>query len=459
MSPMCIAFNVAKTVFLASFSLLTFSQFQSSYAQQANLLNDAYEQFNIAAAKHSQELNDLRGRRALPPIYLHDLSVSSIAHVLSTTEERHGSHSWSFGQALYPENTSLLFYSYSQEKLHTWLLGGDGIKVYHQREVSEDQLYQLERQLRNALGVESIQSPRIPYQRAFVQVASSREYRGANFNLAVARMTNLLIPEVVANELKGTKHLIVVPVLNLGTIPYPILRPFNDNSFLVDHMSVSIAPSLFDIGADVLPWDTRHAFHSPLIVGNPYLPESPEWVVPPLPGAQREAEVVAELLGTEALVLAEATKEEILSRVTRSTLLYFATHGIANTQDPLEGGFLMFSASTLEQGWWTAREIQETGLHQAQIAVLSACQTGLGGVHDAGIIGVARAFQIAGVRRVVMSLWNVDDEATSNLMQAFMRHLETTFPSEALRLAMLETRAAHANPSDWASFVLFGSPR
>ena len=83
----------------------------------------------------------------------------------------------------------------------------------------------------------------------------------------------------------------------------------------------------------------------------------------------------------------------------------------------------MFSADRFEQGWWTVKEVQETRIRETEIAILSACQTGLGKVHDAGIIGLARAFQIAGVPRVVMSLWSVDDAATSELMQAFIKHL------------------------------------
>lgn len=110
------------------------------------------------------------------------------------------------------------------------------------------------------------------------------------------------------------------------------------------------------------------------------------------------------------------------------------------------------------KGWWTASEIQNTRL-RANIAVFSACQTGLGKVHDAGIIGLTRAFQLAGVPRVVMSLWSVDDQATNMLMQTFVKHLENYIPSEALRQAMLEARKDYPKPSEWASFLLFGTPR
>jgi CHAT domain-containing protein len=83
----------------------------------------------------------------------------------------------------------------------------------------------------------------------------------------------------------------------------------------------------------------------------------------------------------------------------------------------------------------------------------------LGKTHDAGIIGLARAFQIAGVPRVVMSLWSVNDAATSELMQAFVANLRSFVPAEALRRAMLQVRRKRPHPAQWASFVLFGTPR
>ena len=92
---------------------------------------------------------------------------------------------------------------------------------------------------------------------------------------------------------------------------------------------------------------------------------------------------------------------------------------------------------------------------------MSACQTGLGNAHNAGIIGLTRAFQIAGVEHVIMSLWNVSDEATADLMVAFINELETGvefIPAVALRNAILQTREKWPNPAHWASFVVFGIP-
>ena len=94
-----------------------------------------------------------------------------------------------------------------------------------------------------------------------------------------------------------------------------------------------------------------------------------------------------------------------------------------------------------------------------EMVILSACQTGLGKSMEAGVVGLARSFLLSGSNHVIMSLWNVDDEATAYLMNRFLFHLgeKTRFmPAEPLRRALLDTRKKYPKPSQWASFSLFG---
>ncbi len=434
-------------------SIITYAQSQTK---------DIAELFNLAAQEHKWRLDDLmRNRGITEPIYfpeissdnvLPNISSESIAKALaakSTTQNY-------FARTPYQEKTAVLFYSYNDKALQTWLVDEQGIQAYHRRMITQEQLNYAVDSLRRSLGVDTLQFCGF-FIRSSVRVVLSD--RGANLSIddAICHLTEILLPPPVANKLVTVKHLIVVPTQILGTVPYALLKPFENQSYLIDKMSISMAPSLYDIGVKISSWDVKIAFSSPLIVGNPFLPENPEWNVPPLPGAEREAKAVAKVMNSVPLIGKKATKEAVTSRASESSLLYFATHGVADLDTPL-GGLIMLSAQTLEEGWWTAKEIQALRL-RAEIAVLSACQTGLGGIHDAGIIGISRAFQIAGVPRVVMSLWNVDDEATSELMQAFIRHLKSDIPSEALRQAMVETREDYPSPSKWASFVLFGTPR
>jgi CHAT domain-containing protein len=175
-----------------------------------------------------------------------------------------------------------------------------------------------------------------------------------------------------------------------------------------------------------------------------------------------ESQAVAHLLGSTPLTGKSATKKAVLERVERADIIYLATHGMAHPNRPLDG-FLALSGAPQPDGIWTAKEIQSCRL-EADLVVLSACQTGLGGIHDAGVIGVARGFQIAGAKWVVMSLWSVDDRFTSQLMQSFVAELlsaqtiEQCLPAGALRKAMLSMRHTNGDPKAWAPFVVFGVP-
>src|SRR5690606_33076659 len=112
--------------------------------------------------------------------------------------------------------------------------------------------------------------------------------------------------------------------------------------------------------------------------------------------------------------------------------------------------------------WLTPRRIlrhhNQRGM-AAKLVVLSACQTALGGFHEGGVIGLARAFQLAGASRVVMSQWSVSDEHTEALMRRFVDALEGGYaPHDALREAMRSFRREHPEPAFWAPFTLFGTP-
>lgn len=146
-------------------------------------------------------------------------------------------------------------------------------------------------------------------------------------------------------------------------------------------------------------------------------------------------------------------------------ILYFATHGIADAANPLDGSFLVLSGSNEESAFLTAKEIQDIRLNcqlNARLVVLSACQTGLGSTHEAGVIGLARAFQIAGADNVLMSLWNIDDRETVKLMGKFMEiYIKENHatPYEALRQSMVWYRDhVKSPPYYWASFSIFGIP-
>jgi len=408
--------------------------------------NSSRRRRRVPPGETLREITDAFLLRGAPPLseYVGDSSLYELTTALRNN---------------FPMGTALIFYAYKGESLQIWLIDQTGLKAYSSDFIPQRKLESAIYELRRALGVDSLQASRAPaLLRDLIQRPPPVEPAGAKLSSeqAIAQVTSMLLPSVVAQHLDFVRHLIVAPILGLGTVPYAVLRPFKADAFLIDKMSISVVPSLFDVEGRTREWTP--SYQKPLVIGNPYLPPSRRWRVPPLPGAEDEAESIANLINARPLTGRQASRRRVIARAGRADFLYFATHGVASSDDPLSGGFLFLSARTLAGGFWTAKEVQNSKLN-AQIAVLSACQTGLGRVHDAGVIGLSRAFQIAGVPRVVMSLWSVNDRATADLMKAFVKYLRTNIPSESLRLAMLEVRRQRPAPSQWASFVLFGTPR
>jgi CHAT domain-containing protein len=121
-----------------------------------------------------------------------------------------------------------------------------------------------------------------------------------------------------------------------------------------------------------------------------------------------------------------------------------------------------------DDGILTAEEVASLDLSGVEWAVLSACDTGVGEIHAGeGVFGLRRAFQVAGARTVVMSLWSVDDQATRAWMKAlyegrFQRRLSTADAVHQASLSVLRDRRAKGlstHPFFWAAFVAAGDWR
>ena len=143
--------------------------------------------------------------------------------------------------------------------------------------------------------------------------------------------------------------------------------------------------------------------------------------------------------------------------------VHFATHGYLDSEQPDLSAIVLSLVDQKGQpqdGFLRAHEIFNLNL-PAELVVLSACQTGLGKeTKGEGLVGLTRGFMYAGARRVVVSLWNVNDKATADLMQRFYSGIlrEKLTPSAALRKAQAEMwqQKQWQSPYYWAAFVLQG---
>lgn len=360
------------------------------------------------------------------------------------------------GWVSYPENSAVLFVAFDRRGMRSYLIDGGGLAASAATNTSVDELRAAAIDLRYALDVDGIENVRAPKLRG----ESNHPPRASSGDLivdeATARVANLLFPPAIAEALEEVDHLLVVSNGVVASIPFPLL-PFGEG-MMVDHMTVTVSAGMYDLDMIVAPWE-RDELSDMLVIADPVVPELSRWDVVPLPGARKEGREVAEALNANLLVGGEAQKSEVIRRSGDLDLLYIAAHGVSDPQNPVDGGLLMLAGSSEEEALWTGREIQTSAMARTQLVVLSACQTGLGMPHEGGMIGLARAFQKAGVPRVVMSLWSVDDASTYFMMTRFNSYLSEHRPAEALRLAMLEAREEFEEPRYWAAFTVFGTPR
>jgi CHAT domain-containing protein/Tfp pilus assembly protein PilF len=186
----------------------------------------------------------------------------------------------------------------------------------------------------------------------------------------------------------------------------------------------------------------------------------------PLPASRAEVEGLGQLYGAQVYVGAQATEEKAKSVGKDASLVHFACHGLADEKSPLDSSLALSLPVGphvgRENGLLHAWEIFEQVRLDADLVTLSACGTALGKeMSGEGILGLTRAFQYAGARTVLASLWPVADESTSTLMRSFYGYLKQGQSKDrALRAAQLDMiKSGASHPYRWAAFQLVGDWR
>jgi CHAT domain-containing protein len=282
-------------------------------------------------------------------------------------------------------------------------------------------------------------------------------------------------------------HVIFIPQGELFLVPFPALQD-TSGQYLIEQHTILTAPSIqvldftrqqrqrlgsgeCAVGA-VPPCPPQSGEF--LVVGNPTMPSiaaragEPPQQLPSLPGAEQEAKAIAQLLNTQAITGNQATKTAILQRMPRARIIHLATSAIADNErgigsaialapnPPASGTPPYQGGDRRGDGWLTAEEILNLKLN-AELVVLSGCDTGLGKITGDGVIGLSRSFIAAGVPSAIVSLGYVPDDATAFLMTEFYRNLSSTpDKAQSLRQAMLATMKKYPNPLNWGAFTLIG---
>ena len=190
-----------------------------------------------------------------------------------------------------------------------------------------------------------------------------------------------------------------------------------------------------------------------------------------LPYSEGEGEVISNLINGE-LVVGDKASSTFLIKKESPQIIHIASHAefLADQKDeynPLLKGRIIFAGAnnpnSFDDGILTALEITRLNWKETDLVVISACDSGLGEIKSGeGLYGLKRAINIAGAKSSLLSLWRVDDEATSKFMESFYIKLkEGQGKAEALANTQKEFRNSekYSHPNVWAAFQLSGDWR
>lgn len=179
-----------------------------------------------------------------------------------------------------------------------------------------------------------------------------------------------------------------------------------------------------------------------------------------LPRTRSQVESIRQMYPASTTVLLgkTATRTQLLAHCGDARIIHLACHGYADSRDPFGSWLALTPENAQDTGLLYAWQVLGMRLN-ADLVTLAACETGLGTESATeGVMGLARAFQIAGAQSVVVSLWSVDEESTTQLMTGFYRALKAGQPKDAaLRQAQMAVMKTDPRPYLWAGFVLNGS--
>jgi CHAT domain-containing protein/predicted negative regulator of RcsB-dependent stress response len=254
-------------------------------------------------------------------------------------------------------------------------------------------------------------------------------------------------------------HVIFLPHKSLFLVPFPALQG-TTGKYLIEEHTILTAPAIQVLDL-TRQQRQRVSGKGALVVGNPTIaPQvSQEYGLIPLDGAEREAIKITELLNTTALVGDQPTKAAVLQQMPGARIIHLATHGLLDDVKKLGiPGAVVLAPDGEDSGLLTAGEILELKLN-AELVVLSACDTGQGKLTGDGVIGLSRSLITAGAPSVIVTLWKIPDYPTQKLMTEFYQNVQhNSDKAQALRQAMLTTMKQYPDPLQWAAFTLIGEP-
>ncbi|MFH1051794.1 MAG: CHAT domain-containing tetratricopeptide repeat protein [bacterium] len=293
----------------------------------------------------------------------------------------------------------------------------------------------------------------------------------------------------IQKELSGIKTVFLSVDGIYNSINLLTLRNPQTNKYLIDEVDIRRLTNSKDLveyrtTKKKVIGNTAELFGDPKYNFNP----EQEQKIPALPGTREEIEAIANEMKEKKwkfnTYLDNRALEIKVKEVKSPKILHIATHGYfapdvetsgavlgveggIAIENPLLRSMLFFagvenskddSSVTTCDGKLTAYEAMDLNLDNTEVVVMSACETGLGEVKNGeGVYGLQRAFQVAGARSLIMSLWTVSDEATQVLMTTFyIKLLNGMDKRRAFRETQLDLKTVYPEFYYWGAFVMVG---
>jgi len=374
--------------------------------------------------------------------------------------------------------TLLLVYSLGETSGHLFLVGPgrDDFRVVGLPVARQDLAEQVER-LRLAIRA----------------AAASGDSRLAEAVRATASALSETVLGPAAGAIASAERLLIVPDGPLHVLPFAALADPGSREFrwLVEAKPIHSVVSM-TVYQELLGWRHPTGETARMVAfGDPIYPSAVagrvRGALAPLPATRAEVEALAALApeATVAYLGREATEGRAKALGRDVGAVHFACHGVLDERFPLDSGLALslpeqapdiHAADRDDNGLMQAWEVFETVRLDADLVTLSACETAMGKeMGGEGLVGLTRAFEYAGARSVLASLWSVADESTATLMESFYRHWRAGLAKdEALRQAQRDLirgpvpvpggadsdrRLDASQPFFWAAFQLYGDWR
>ena len=375
-------------------------------------------------------------------------------------------------QTLLDKQTALVEYFIGEEHAYAFLLRKDDLQMFT-LPPSDSINHYLEEFTPSLLGIHAFMDN------------PTQSYR--KFNTSAFRLYKHLLQEGIQKIPADINKLIIIPDEGLSTLPFEVLNTelhekvssnFEQLPYLIKRYQIHYGYSIKLLEKNLerhgqLKPNTRCLAFAPtynsggtVIAALDVRKNQLRNGITALKNSANEIKAVNKYFDGLFIASAEASKANFIDRVQDYGILHLAMHGEADFENRKFGHLIFSNADTnsLSHNLLYNYEIANLDLN-AQLAVLSACETGVGKYESGeGVFSIARSFMYAGVPSLVMSLWKVNDQSTSQIMPLFYQNLSRGMEkSRALQEAKLEyletAELAYRHPFYWASFVALGDPK